>query len=100
MVGDSDGMQQVRADLEQVAGSDVTVLLLGETGTGKELIARAVHERSGRVQRPFVPVNCAALPENLVESEMFGHERGSFTGGHARKAGCFELAHSGRLVSR
>ena len=97
IVGDSEGMRQVRADLQQVAGSDVTVLLLGETGTGKELIARAVHERSGRAHRPFVPVNCAALPENLVESEMFGHERGSFTGAHARKAGRFELAHRGTL---
>jgi formate hydrogenlyase transcriptional activator len=97
IVGESGGMRQVLTDLEQVAGSDVTVLLLGETGTGKELLARALHERSARAQRAFVPVNCAALPENLVETEMFGHERGSFTGAHARKAGRFELAHRGTL---
>jgi formate hydrogenlyase transcriptional activator len=97
IVGESAGMRRVLADVEQVAGSDVTVLLLGETGTGKELLARALHERSRRAHRAFVPVNCAALPENLVESEMFGHERGSFTGAHARKAGRFELAHRGTL---
>ena len=97
IVGESAGMRQVLAELEQVARSDVTVLLLGETGTGKELLARALHERSSRAARPFVPVNCAALPEHLVESEMFGHERGSFTGAHARKSGRFELAHKGTL---
>jgi transcriptional regulator with GAF, ATPase, and Fis domain len=97
ILGESEGMQQVLSDLRQVAGSDVTVLLLGETGTGKELLARALHERSRRASRPFIPVNCAALPENLVESEMFGHERGAFTGAHARKAGRFELAHQGTL---
>jgi formate hydrogenlyase transcriptional activator len=97
IVGESAAIRQVLADLEQVAGSDITVLLLGETGTGKELLARALHERSSRAQRTFVPVNCAALPEHLVESEMFGHERGSFTGAHARKAGRFELAHRGTL---
>jgi formate hydrogenlyase transcriptional activator len=97
IVGDSEGFKLVLSELQQVAGSDVTVLLLGETGTGKELLARAVHERSSRAARPFVPVNCAAIPENLVESEMFGHERGSFTGAHVRKAGRFELAHKGTL---
>ena len=97
IVGESAGMTLVLSELQQVAGSDVTVLLLGETGTGKELLARALHERSSRAARAFVPVNCAALPEHLVESEMFGHERGSFTGAHARKAGRFELAHRGTL---
>jgi transcriptional regulator with GAF, ATPase, and Fis domain len=97
IVGESEGMAVVLSELEQVAGSDVTVLLLGETGTGKELLARALHERSRRSARPFVPVNCAALPEHLVESEMFGYERGAFTGAHARKVGRFELAHRGTL---
>ncbi len=97
IVGESDVMRRLLTEVEQVAGSDVTVLLLGETGTGKELLARALHERSSRAQRLFVPVNCAALPENLVESEMFGHERGAFTGAHMRKPGRFELAHRGTL---
>ena len=97
IVGKSAAIRQVLAELEQVAASDVTVLLLGETGTGKELLARAVHERSSRAARPFVPVNCAALPENLVESEMFGYERGAFTGATMRKPGRFELAHRGTL---
>ena len=97
IVGESGQIQQVLSEVEQVAASDVTVLLLGETGTGKELLARALHERSARGRHPFVPVNCAALPENLVESEMFGHERGAFTGAHVRKPGRFELAHRGTL---
>ncbi len=97
IVGESAGMKHVLSEVQQVAGSDVTVLLLGETGTGKELLARALHERSSRASRPFVPVNCAALPEHLVETEMFGHERGSFTGALARKPGRFELAHRGTL---
>lgn len=100
IVGESDVMRRLLTEVEQVAGSDVTVLLLGETGTGKELLARALHERSSRAQRLFVPVNCAALPENLVESEMFGHERGAFTGAHMRKLGRFELGASGHAVSR
>lgn len=97
IIGESATMRAALAELEEVARCDVTVLLLGETGTGKELLARAAHERSRRAQRPFVPVNCAALPENLVESEMFGHERGAFTGAHTRKPGRFELAHRGTL---
>ena len=97
IVGESAAIRRVLAELEQVAASDVTVLLLGETGTGKELLARALHERSRRAARAFVPVNCAALPENLVESELFGHERGAFTGAHTRKPGRFELAHRGTL---
>jgi formate hydrogenlyase transcriptional activator len=97
IVGESAAIRRVLAELEQVAASDVTVLLLGETGTGKELLARALHERSRRAARAFVPVNCAALPESLVESELFGHERGAFTGAHTRKPGRFELAHRGTL---
>jgi formate hydrogenlyase transcriptional activator len=97
IVGESDIMRSVLTDVERVAASDVTVLFLGETGTGKELLARALHERSERARRPFVPVNCAALPENLVESEMFGYERGAFTGAHIRKPGRFELADHGTL---
>jgi formate hydrogenlyase transcriptional activator len=97
IIGESDLMRSVVAEVERVAASDVTVLFLGETGTGKELLARALHERSERARRPFVPVNCAALPENLVESEMFGYERGAFTGAHIRKPGRFELADHGTL---
>ena len=97
VIGDSPLMRTVLEELNQVASSNVTVLLLGETGTGKELLARALHEQSARAPGPFVPVNCAALPESLVESEMFGHERGAFTGANARKPGRFELAHRGTL---
>ena len=97
MIGVSDALQGVLHDIAQVAASDITVLLLGETGTGKELAARALHEHSRRATRPFIAVNCAALPEHLIESEMFGYERGAFTGAHARKAGKFELAHRGTL---
>lgn len=97
IVGTSEALRQALDAVAQVASSEVTVLLLGETGTGKELVARALHEQSRRASRPFVPVNCAALPENLVESEMFGHEKGAFTDAHARKPGKFEIAHGGTL---
>jgi formate hydrogenlyase transcriptional activator len=97
IVGESPALQAALTELQQVAVSDVTVLLLGETGTGKELLARALHARSRRSSRTFMPVNCAALPENLVESELFGHERGAFTGAEARTIGRFELAHHGTL---
>jgi transcriptional regulator with GAF, ATPase, and Fis domain len=97
IVGQSGALNAVLHDIAQVATADVTVLLLGETGTGKELVARALHEQSRRKQRPFIAVNCAALPEHLVESEMFGHEKGAFTGAVARKPGKFELAHGGTL---
>ena len=83
--------------VETVAGGDSTVLLLGETGTGKELIARAIHSHSPRKARPFVKLNCAAIPTGLLESELFGHERGSFTGAIAQKIGRLELAHQGSL---
>jgi formate hydrogenlyase transcriptional activator len=97
IIAHSDPMRGVLSELGHVVGSDVTVLLLGETGTGKELLARALHERSGRGRRDFVPVNCAAIPEHLIESELFGHERGAFTDAHVGKPGRFELAHRGTL---
>ena len=97
IVGADSALGDVLRQAELVAPADTTVLLLGETGTGKELIARLIHERSSRAARPFVPVNCAALPESLVESELFGHEKGAFTGAVARKPGKFEIAHSGTL---
>lgn len=83
--------------LDKVAASDSTVLILGESGTGKELIAAAIHERSSRAKGPFIKINCAAIPENLMESELFGHERGAFTGAVSAKPGRFELADKGTL---
>jgi two-component system nitrogen regulation response regulator NtrX len=90
-------MQQVRALIARVAPTEARVLITGESGTGKELVAAAIHEGSQRKGRPFVTVNCAAIPRDLVESEMFGHERGSFTGATERRIGRFELAHEGTL---
>ena len=97
IVGASAAMQKVFSSIEMVAQTDATVLLLGETGTGKELIARALHNRSRRGQSVMVKVNCGALPASLVESELFGHEKGSFTGAVAQKKGRFELAHRGTI---
>ena len=97
MIGDSPAMLHVRAMIERVAPSDARVLITGESGTGKELVAAAIHGASGRRDRPFVRVNCAAIPRDLVESEMFGHERGAFTGATDRRIGRFELAHRGSL---
>jgi transcriptional regulator with GAF, ATPase, and Fis domain len=90
-------MQELFAMVERVADSRATVLLRGESGTGKELIAKALHYRSVRADKPFVPVSCAALPETLLESELFGHEKNAFTGAAAQKAGRFELANQGTL---
>ncbi|MBK7974486.1 MAG: sigma-54 factor interaction domain-containing protein [Deltaproteobacteria bacterium] len=87
----------VLATIHKVAPTDATVLITGESGTGKELIARALHSNSHRKSGPFVSLNCAALPETLLESELFGFEKGSFTGAHARKLGTFELAAGGTL---
>src|SRR5262249_36885347 len=98
IIGDSAVLRQVLHKVEQVAATDTTVLILGETGTGKELIARAIHSASPRKNRPLVKVNCAALPPTLIESELFGHEKGAFTGAQARKIGRFELANSGTLL--
>ena len=97
IVGKSPALQSVLFQVEQVAPADSTVLLLGETGTGKELIAKAIHARSRRRDRTLVKVNCAALPPTLIESELFGHEKGAFTGAVSRKIGRFELAHGGTL---
>jgi formate hydrogenlyase transcriptional activator len=97
IVGQSSALRHVLNMVETVAPSDSTVLLLGETGTGKELIARAIHERSRRKERTFVKLNCAAIPTGLLESELFGHERGAFTGAIAQKIGRLELADQGSL---
>jgi DNA-binding NtrC family response regulator len=97
MVGESQAIQQVFAVLQRVAPSAASVLISGESGTGKELAARAIHKLSPRSGNPFVAINCAALPEHLIESELFGHERGAFTGALTRRAGCFEQAHRGTL---
>jgi formate hydrogenlyase transcriptional activator len=97
IVGNSSALESVFAQVEQVAPTDSTVLIRGETGTGKELIARAVHNISSRCGRPFVRLNCAAIPFDLLESELFGHEKGAFTGAIAQKIGRFELADKGTL---
>ena len=97
MVGQGPAFQSVLKGIQTVAPTDATVLILGETGTGKELVARAIHELSGRSRGSFVKVNCAAIPASLLESELFGHERGSFTGAVTQKIGRFELAHQGTL---
>ena len=97
MVGESRGMRGFFSQIIKVAGTDSTVLLLGESGTGKELAARSIHDRSARSSGPFVAVNCAAIPSGLLESELFGHEKGAFTGAVARKKGKFEQAAGGTL---
>ncbi len=97
IVGRSAVMQEVYKSIGRVALEDVTVLILGESGTGKELVARAIYHHSGRNRKPFLAINCAALPETLLESELFGHERGAFTGADRRRIGKFEQAHGGTL---
>ena len=97
LVGRSQPMKHVFDLIRQMAVNPATVLVMGESGTGKELIARAIHRRGPRRDRPFVAINCGALPAELMESELFGHERGAFTGAHARKLGKFEVAHTGTL---
>ena len=98
IVGHSAALRETLKQLESAARTDCTVLILGETGTGKELIARALHESSARAAAPFVRLNCAAIPSGLFESELFGHERGAFTGAVGRKPGRFELAEDGTLL--
>jgi len=97
IIGKSPALEFVLAEVERVAPTDSTVLVLGETGTGKELIARAIHNISARCGRPFVKLNCSAIPFDLLESELFGHEKGAFTGAVAQKIGRFEMADSGTL---
>ena len=97
IIGHSKPMQEVFSIIDKIAGSRVTALLLGESGTGKELVARAIHEGGSRKDKPLIKVNCAALPETLLESELFGHERGAFTGAHASRPGRFELADGGTI---
>jgi DNA-binding NtrC family response regulator len=98
LVGSSKTMQEIFRLIEMVAPSTASVLITGESGTGKELVARTVHSLSSRKSRPFVAINCAAIPETLIESEIFGHEKGSFTGAMERRTGCFELAEGGTLL--
>ncbi|MCZ6767600.1 MAG: sigma-54 dependent transcriptional regulator [bacterium] len=97
IIGDHPEMQKILTTLEKVAATNARVLVMGENGTGKELVARAIHERSARAKEPFIEVNCAAIPEELIESELFGHEKGAFTGAVARRIGKFELADGGTL---
>jgi transcriptional regulator with GAF, ATPase, and Fis domain len=97
IIGESRALEAVLERVERVAPTDATVLVEGETGTGKELIARAIHNLSGRRDRPFIRLNCAAIPLDLLESELFGHEKGAFTGAIAQKIGRFESAHTGTL---
>jgi transcriptional regulator with GAF, ATPase, and Fis domain len=97
IVGKSDGLQYVFFRMQQVAPTDATVLILGETGTGKGMVAHAIHEMSPRKDRPMITVNCAALPANLIESELFGREKGAFTGAHAKQVGRFEVANGGTI---
>ena len=97
LIGNSPAMSKLIALLERVAPSQVNVLITGESGTGKELVAKALHQNSDRKNQPFVPINCGAIPENLLESELFGHEKGAFTGANRRKEGLFESANNGTL---
>ena len=97
LVGSSDSLQEVRDRIAKVAPTNSTVLIRGETGSGKELVARAVHEQSLRSQKPFVAINCGSLPENLIESELFGHRKGSYTGADEHRVGLFEVAHGGTI---
>ncbi|PKN69402.1 MAG: hypothetical protein CVU54_10255 [Deltaproteobacteria bacterium HGW-Deltaproteobacteria-12] len=97
IVGESPGIKHVLSQIDQVTETDATVMIIGETGSGKELVARAIHRHSRRKDKPFIKVNCSALPESLIPSELFGHEKGSFTGATQRRLGRFELAHGGTL---
>ena len=97
IVGDSPAMQLLACQIETAARSDLTALITGESGTGKELVARAIHQQSARAVMPFISINCGALSENLLESELFGYVRGAFTGANQRHQGLFEAAHTGTI---
>ena len=97
MVGESESLKFVLYRIQQVATTDVSVLIYGETGTGKELVARAIHKNSKRSKKPFIKINCASIPENLIESELFGHEKGAFTNAFEKRIGRFELANEGTI---
>lgn len=97
IIGRSSAIQEVFEVIKKVASSDVNVLILGESGTGKELVARSLHTNSSRVDHPFIPVDCVALPDQLLESELFGYEKGAFTGANSTKPGLMELAHRGSV---
>jgi len=97
MIGESEGMRKVFELVEKVADSDTTIMIYGESGTGKELIAKAIHQSSYRKKKPFIPINCGAIPESLLESELFGHVKGAFTGATSAKAGKFELGNGGTV---
>jgi DNA-binding NtrC family response regulator len=98
LIGSSETMQKVYLLIEQVASSSASVLITGESGTGKELVARTIHNLSPRRDAPFLAINCSAIPDTLMESELFGHEKGAFTGAVSRRHGCFELANTGTLL--
>jgi transcriptional regulator with PAS, ATPase and Fis domain len=97
LIGEHSLIQKITQLVNKVAATDATVLIMGESGTGKELVARAIHAASPRTERPFIPVNCGAIPAELLESEMFGHERGAFTGAIGQRAGMFQLANGGTI---
>jgi len=97
LIGEHSLIQKITVLVKKVAVTDATILIMGESGTGKELVARAIHAASTRSDRPFIPVNCGAIPAELLESEMFGHERGAFTGAIGERAGMFQLANGGTI---
>src|SRR6185369_3339913 len=97
IIGESETLRTMLADISKVAPTDSTVLITGETGTGKELVARAIHKRSRRSVNPFISINCSAIPAELISSELFGHEKGAFTGAFQRRQGRFELAQGGTI---
>jgi transcriptional regulator with GAF, ATPase, and Fis domain len=97
MIGNNPALRRLLVSVEEIASTDVTILIGGETGTGKELLARAIHTQSARSDQPLICVNCAALPTTLIESELFGHEKGAFTGAGSRRIGRFELADRGTI---
>src|SRR5262249_29701352 len=97
LIGTSRAMRELYALIQSVSQTDTSVLISGESGTGKELVARAIHDLSPRAGRPFIAINTAAIPETLIESEIFGHEKGAFTGAVGMREGCFEIAHQGTL---